>query len=152
MIDVKSWEENNMIDYVEMIIILLFLIICSYYDIKKKVIYTNVCVIFTLLAIIVELVIINKEVTVLICGIVPSIFIYIISIISNESIGKGDSLIFIVIGIIMGCLDSLLVFILSLIITVIYSIPLIFIKHKKLKTSLPFTPFVLSSFIMFSIF
>lgn len=137
-----------MSNYVEMIVIILFLLVCSYYDIKEKIIYTNICVLFFLASIIVELVILNKGLTVLMCGIIPAVFVFVISIISNESIGKGDAFIFLVIGIILGVIETFVVFIMALVITVIYSIPLIVFKQKNLKISLPFSPFILTSFII----
>lgn len=138
-----------MSSYFEMIVIILFLLVCSYYDIKDRVVYTNICGLFLLIAIILELMIVNKEITVVVCGIIPSIFIFIISIISNESIGKGDAFIFLIIGIMLGGIDTLIVFFMALVITVIYSIPLLIFRHKNKKISLPFSPFILTSFMIF---
>lgn len=152
MKDVRKWEKNNMTNYVEVIVIIIFLLICSYYDIRESVIYTNVCTVFALFAILFELVVVNEEMIVLFCGIMPSVFIFIISIISNESIGKGDALIFFVIGIMFGIVKSMLIFLIALVITVFYSMPLILFKQKKLKSSIPFSPFILTSFIVFCLF
>ena len=139
-------------NYVEMMIIILFLFICSYYDIKERVIYSNICLLFGLVGILVEVIVFSKDITVLLSGIIPSIFIFLVSIISDESIGKGDALIFFVIGIILGGIHTLVILILALIITLIYSIPLIVFKIKKLKNSLPFSPFILISFIVYYLF
>lgn len=141
-----------MSNYIEVLVIILFLLVCSYYDIKERVVYTNICVAFFILAIIVELLLGDKGILVILYGILPAIFIFIVSIISNESIGKGDAFIFLIVGIMLGCIDTLIIFVMALLIIVMYSIPLIVFKHRSIKTSLPFSPFVLTSFIVFSLF
>ena len=141
-----------MSNYIEVLVIIVFLLVCSYYDIKERVVYTNICVVFFILAIIVELLLGDKGILVILYGILPAIFIFIVSIISNESIGKGDAFIFLIVGIMFGCVDTLIIFVMALLIIVMYSIPLIVFKHNSIKTSLPFSPFVLTSFIVFSLF
>ena len=135
-------------NFIEVIIGLLFLIICSYYDIKKRLVYCNVCILFGIIGIFVEIVLINSEAKELLFGLIPGILIYIISIFTNESIGKGDAYIFMVIGIILGFVKSILILILALMLIILLSIPLLAIKHKNLKSSFPFSPFVLTSFIV----
>lgn len=133
---------------VETVLGVFFLIVCSITDLKNKTIYRSICIAFLLACMLVKILLYQEGLKLVLLGITPGIFLYFLSIFTDEAIGKGDAWIFVIIGIVVGFINSVVLLILSLGCVVIFSIPLL-IKHKNLKIKVPFSPFVLFSFVIF---
>lgn len=133
------------INIIEIIVCMCFLIICCLTDLKSRIIYRNICIIFGIVCILLKIFLNNEIIKTVLIGIVPGVILYFISIITRESIGKGDAWIFGVLGMYIGALYSTVLLMISLIIVSIFSMPLI-IKQKNLKAELPFSPFILLAF------
>ena len=135
------------------IIFLIFYIIFLYFDIKRKYISRNLLLLYFVIGIVINI-ISFKTITMdsiidfgysLIFGIV----IFLISIISGESIGKGDGIYFIINSLYISFKYNLMLFIVGIITAFIISIILVVINNRNIyKKSLPFFPFLMPAIIM----
>lgn len=132
---------------VEILITLIFLIICAYKDLKNREVNIILCIIVGVVGILYGLFIKEVGIWKIICRILPGIFLYIISILTREEIGIGDALIIETIGIYNGIKNTIIIFVNALFITVVVGVIFLKIKKSNLKYRLPFVPFILLSFI-----
>lgn len=123
--------------------IMIFIIICTITDIKDRNIYGGLCVLNIIAGIIVH--ILKRDISgkSLGAGIIIGIIFLIISAISKEKIGYGDSLVFLTIGVIAGGEKSLLIIFLSFLLCSVFSVAGIVLKKITFKSSVAFMPFVL---------
>lgn len=128
--------------------ILILLLLCSITDIKEKKIYIFPCIIFMVIGIIMEFMIGQRGILSICIGMLPGIFVYMAGIITREGIGKGDALVFIVIGIFMGLMKCMILLICSLFLIAGIGVILLFIRKGNLKTKIPFVPFITVSFMI----
>lgn len=136
-----------MIKYSEFMGVLILLILCSITDIKEKKVYSLPCFIFMMAGIILESMIKQKGILNISSGILPGVLIYIAGIMTGGGIGKGDAIIFIVIGVFMGLKKSLILLVCSLIFINIIGLFILIFRKGNMKTKIPFVPFILISFI-----
>ncbi len=138
-------------DIIKIIILITFLGICSYTDIKGKYILVKISIIYGILGIVYGFCFENRGILEILIGIVPGIIVLIISVITKESIGKGDALIILVMGIYTGIVNNLIVFIYALFFTVIVGIILLLIMKKGRKFRIAFAPFIFLGYLVFLI-
>ena len=129
------------------VVIIIFLILSTLLDLRKKEVNISLCISFALLGLIYEIFISKAELLSVILGIIPGIFIILTSMATNEEIGKGDAAILCTIGIYLGLKKSILVLIYALFMTVIIGGILLLIRKKNKKYKIPFVPFILCSYI-----
>lgn len=70
-----------------------------------------------------------------------------LSKLSNDAIGQGDAMLFMVSGIFLGFFDNFKLLLISSILASVYASILLLIRKQSRKTSFPFVPFVLISSI-----
>lgn len=128
-------------------VIMIFLILSTLLDLRKKEVNISLCIIFALVGLIYEIFISKTDILSIILGIIPGIFLMLTSIVTNEEIGKGDAAILCTIGIYLGLKKSILVLIYALFMTVIIGGILLIIRKKNKKYKIPFVPFILFSYI-----
>jgi len=128
-------------------VIMIFLILSTLLDLRKKEVNISLCIIFALVGLIYEIFISKTDILSIILGIIPGIFLMLTSIVTNEEIGKGDAVILGIIGIFLGLKKSILVLIYALFMTVIIGGILLIIRKKNKKYKIPFVPFILFSYI-----
>ena len=128
-------------------VIMIFLILSTLLDLRKKEVNISLCIIFALVGLIYEIFISKTDILSIILGIIPGIFLMLTSIVTNEEIGKGDAVILGIIGIFLGLKKSILVLIYALFMTVIIGGILLLIRKKNKKYKIPFVPFILFSYI-----
>ena len=135
------------------IIFLVFYIIFLYNDIKKKYISRNLLLLYFVIGIVVN--IINYKTITLDSvidfgySVIFGIMILVISIISGESIGKGDGIYFIINSLYISFKYNLMLFIVGIITAFIISIILVVINNRNIyKKSLPFFPFLMPAILM----
>ena len=135
------------------IIFLVFYIIFLYNDIKKKYISRNLLLLYFVIGIVVN--IINYKTITLDSvidfgySVIFGIMILVISIISGESIGKGDGIYFIINSLYISFKYNLMLFIVGIITAFIISIILVIINNRNIyKKSLPFFPFLMPAILM----
>ena len=135
------------------IIFLVFYIIFLYNDIKKKYISRNLLLLYFVIGIVVN--IINYKTITLDSvidfgySVIFGIMILVISIISGESIGKGDGIYFIINSLYISFKYNLMLFLVGIITAFIISIILVVINNRNIyKKSLPFFPFLMPAILM----
>ena len=128
-------------------VIMIFLILSTLLDLRKKEVNISLCISFALVGLIYEIFISKTDILSIILGIIPGIFLMLTSIVTNEEIGKGDAVILGIIGIFLGLKKSILVLIYALFMTVIIGGILLLIRKKNKKYKFPFVPFILFSYI-----
>jgi leader peptidase (prepilin peptidase) / N-methyltransferase len=80
-------------------------------------------------------------------GTVIGMLLLLIGKITRQSIGYGDGLVFISIGMLIGIKQVTMVLFASLLLAFIYSIVLLIFKKVRRKTSFPFVPFIFLSYL-----
>ena len=140
------WKIKNHVHRVgdKMIFIILTTIIlgiCAYTDLKGKYIYTWVCGISCMGAIIAHA--IMKDITIknLGLGVLIGTVAFIVSIVTKEKFGRGDAWMVITVGALEGGMFLIPVLIWTLIFFNIYAISGIGLKFFNLKSKLPLVPF-----------
>lgn len=127
-------------------VILIFLFILSYYDIKELGIPKDLTHIFLVVCVIIFL--LTFDITHLYVPLVLAIFFVILNLF-KKSFGVGDILIIIGLGILMTQHQSLIFFWLAIILALIYSIGIILKKKTSIKTTkVPMVPFLSIAFII----
>lgn len=112
--DVKFHVIPNIMTVTMMITQLL----CSFFLVKSGINYVNV-----------------------IAAVILAVILFFVSKISREQIGAGDIKLLIVISLIYGLSFTIYSMIFSLIIMIVFSVPLLIMKKVNLKSQLPFAPF-----------
>ena len=128
------------------LILLFYLIICCYTDLKKHTINLLVSIIFILLGIITGIFLYDYSFISMALSLIPGISLFTISLIFPASLGIGDGLIFTICRIYLGINFTIQLLFLSLVISCIFSILLIVKKHS-LKYQFPLAPFIFASYI-----
>lgn len=78
-------------------------------------------------------------------GLIPGMCMLLISFASNQSVGYGDGLTILMLGLLVGFKLCVGILCLSLFLISIYSIVLLIIKKANRKTTIPYIPFLLAA-------
>ena len=135
-------------DIIEDLILLLFLFICRYEELRTRHINFFVCIVTELIYIFILIFLNRFNFLYIILGLIPGALIYLSSILFNGQIGKGDGIIIAVIGTMAGILKVTRILLIAFILVLVICTPILIILRKSLKTRLPFVPFILLSFII----
>ena len=141
---------SNHLDIFNFAFLLIYLIYCTIADIRTKSISCKISITILFISFIIKLVFFNGLDTffyVSILGIIPGLFLIIISFISKKAIGLGDGVIIFTIGIYYGFWKTISILLLSLFISSIFSLAIL-LKTKTSKYSFPFAPFILMGFLL----
>lgn len=133
---------------IEIIITGIFLAICTYTDLKGKCINICICLIFGIIAMVYKCIFGNSNILSLLQAVMPGIFIMLVSIISKESIGKGDAIVISTIGLYLGGINTIIILFNGLIASCLSGILCIIFMKKEKGYRLPFVPFVTLAFIL----
>lgn len=128
------------------LLLLFYLIVCCYTDLKKHTINLLISIIFTLLGIITGIFLFDYSFISMAISLIPGISLFVISLIFPASLGLGDGLIFTICGIYLGINFTIQLLFLSLVISCIFSILLIIKKHSR-KYQFPLAPFIFVSYV-----
>ncbi len=127
--------------------ILLYLIKASYTDIRKRRIsvweVAAIAMILFLLALIGGC--IEKE---RLYSMIPGLVLLFIAHVTNEQIGYGDGLVFLLVGMHTEVTDLIGILLLSLFFCTIISIGLLVFKKWEKHASLPFIPFITGAYLV----
>lgn len=122
---------------------MLFLVFCTFTDIKKRIIYGWFCVANIILGVVMHIAMCDMETKSLLLGVALGAIFMITSALTKEKLGYGDSIVFLATGVIMGGEKSFLIIFWSFFACSLFSVVAILCKKLSLKSSLPFMPFVL---------
>lgn len=136
------------------IIVTLFLCYCTYKDIKTKLIPILPVAIITILIFInhsFQYICNAHEYVYFLLPFIPGLIMLMLSFLSKEALGYGDSALFILCSISLGMLNGFIIILISFIYSALFSIVLL-IKGISGKSTIPFAPFIMAAFITYLIF
>ncbi len=125
-----------------------FLGICSYTDIRKKVVYVKVIVPFLLIGILLCISPLGNGIHNALYGTVVGLAILILSFATNGAVGEGDGLVLMITGFYLGFLNNIRLLCMALFLSAIVSVAAVILGKWGKKTELPFMPFLLISFLI----
>lgn len=123
--------------------ILTFLMVCAVTDLKEQKIFSVFCFANSVIALIIHLLMKDILWTNILFGMILGAAFYVISIFTKEAIGKGDAIVVFTLGCIIGIEQVIKVLILSFFSCSIFSVLGMITKKCRLKTRIPFVPFIL---------
>ena len=131
---------------IEFISGVIFLIICTYFDMKTRMLPVCLLIVGGTGAFIVRIMIYENW-WVHIAGMVLGIVFLGISKVTKEALGYGDSFLILILGAFIGLWQMLLVLVIAFISTALFSMIVLIFKKMSKKKSFPFVPFLLLGFI-----
>ena len=146
------WKENNMT--LSHFIVCVFLCYCTYTDIKTKLIPALPTAIITGLISVIH---INDAINhtndylYFLLPFVPGLIMLMLSYLSKEALGYGDSALFILCSISLGSLNGFLIIMIAFLYSAFFSITLL-LRGKSGKSIIPFAPFILAAFSTYLLF
>ncbi len=132
----------------EKIIVFLFLVIISVWDIKERAVPQGIFMLGILVAILLNFYFENGISTEKLLGMVMGLVLIAVSRFTKGQIGEGDGAAFLVTGLALGVADNFLLLFEALFLSFVWSLFLLIGKRIRLNTKMPFLPFVLISFIL----
>lgn len=133
------------------IFVAVFLLICSYTDIKNKEIHLKVLLPFFLTGVIIAAVSGRDAVIGALTGTIAGIALLLLSFITRGAIGEGDGLVLVVTGVFLGFFGNLRLLVSALFLSALFSVGAMIIKGWKKERELPFVPFLLAAFLIIRI-
>lgn len=133
---------------VGIVITVLFLGICTYIDIKSKYVNSYICIIFGIAGVLYKSFIMDRSLLSIPMAILPGIIIMIISIISKESIGKGDAFVVSIMGLYIGSINTILVLFHGVMISCFIGVICMLFMKKSKSYRIPFIPFLSMGFLI----
>lgn len=126
----------------------VFLTICSITDIKKKQVSVMVCLLFVLTGLVFNVISMNelKEIRGLwknlLFSMAPGVILFLLAMATKEKIGKGDGLVMIVMGILLGMERSVQILMLASLMSAFVAVLLIVVRKVRKNQEIPFVPFL----------
>lgn len=133
-------------------IVLIMLAACSCQDILHRKILIRWLVYFAIVGILCWMIIIKEPVTMLILGIIPGFVLLIFSVLSHGSIGIGDGILLMALGIYLGVVSTVRIIVYAVFLSAFYALFLYFGKKKGRDYEMPFVPFLLVAFLVDTVF
>lgn len=121
---------------------LIFLAICAAIDLKEQKVITRLCIANAAVALLLHIVLQDVLWYDILLGMILGAIFFVISVLTNESIGKGDGIVIFTLGSIMGVETSFQMLVWALILCAVFSLGGIIIKKLSLKSKIPFVPFL----------
>lgn len=124
-------------------IALIFLIICAINDILTKQIPLGVLIAFGIMAFI--LAALDGALSSWSGGIrlLPGFMLLLIGFLTRQSIGYGDGMVVLIMGMLLGVHQCLIILFIGVILSSLVSIFILILKKGNYRTKLPFVPFLL---------
>ena len=127
-----------------LIIIILYLLFCSYTDIKKRQIYIPPTLFIICLTLLFKIIYISfslESLGLFLLSFIPGLIMLLISYITRENIGYGDSILLGLCSLCVGIWNGFFIIMTSFIYSAIFSLFLL-IRGKNSKETIPFVPFI----------
>jgi Flp pilus assembly protein protease CpaA len=137
------FEGNGITTY----LVIVWLIFCSWQDIKSKKINIILIVVGFLIIFLSSIITNNISIENRAAGLSLGMCLLILNRITRNQIGVGDGLIISILGLSLGFKINAFILVYSLIFSTIFSIILLVLRKVNGKTSFPFIPFILASYL-----
>lgn len=124
------------------IIVMVFLCVCTYMDLKSKYINIYICLAFGVIGMLYKSCIVKSSLMSVGLALFPGIFVMIISLLSKESIGKGDAMVVGIMGLYVGGINTILALFYGVILASIIGIICMIFMKKSGQHRMPFVPFM----------
>lgn len=82
-------------------------------------------------------------------GVIPGGILLLVSLVTEESIGYGDGLVLLILGVLCGVMEAVAVLGMALLLAAVLSIVLLVLRRVGRKTKLPFLPCLCSGYLLF---
>ena len=129
-------------------VIVVFLIPCTITDLKSKTIPIWWTVVFGISAMIYQIFWKKQKLEAILFSMIIGVTLLVAAKISNQRIGYGDGIIFLILGLWIGFWDGISLLFFSLILSSIISVYLIIVRRKGRDYRIPFIPFVTAGYII----
>ena len=129
-------------------VIIVFLIPCTITDLKSKTIPIWWTVVFGISAMIYQIFWKKQKLETILFSMIIGVTLLVAAKISNQRIGYGDGIIFLILGLWIGFWDGISLLFFSLILSSIISVYLIIVRRKGRDYRIPFIPFVTAAYII----
>lgn len=126
----------------EWIICLVFMAICVVADIRKKEIPVAVIALFGSLAFLYAVIWGGKDWSEILYSLAPGLFLLLLALCTRESIGYGDGLAAVVVGILVGWKECLAAIISGCLLSSVFALVLLVCRKVRGKSRIPFLPFL----------
>lgn len=124
-------------------LILIFFIIFTFYDIKTKQIPLTLILLYGFIAIVVNFINGDFSNWDFIIRLMPGLILLLTALITNESIGYGDGLIITITGLKLDIQITVTFILIAFLLSTITSVFLLITKKGNRQTKLPFMPYLL---------
>lgn len=128
--------------------IFFFLFLNALYDLRKREILLFPTILFGIVGCFLPLLEQNTAYPDIFTGMLPGLFLFLVRWISSGSIGCGDAILLLCIGLWTGFWDCLLILIGGLLLASIYSAILLLKKTHHRKDQIPFVPFLMLAYLV----
>lgn len=129
-------------------VIVVFLIPCTITDLKSKTIPIWWTVVFGISAMIYQIFWKKQKLEAILFSMIIGVTLLVAAKISNQRIGYGDGIIFLILGLWIGFWDGISLLFFSLILSSIISVYFIIVRRKGRDYRIPFIPFVTAAYII----
>ena len=126
-------------------ILLLFLLINAWHDLKDRIIVPRISLWFGAAGIVWHLLQPGPGVLETLAGILPGLVLFSVSVVFPEELGRGDGYVLMACGIWLGAADTMELLITAFILAGAVSLLLLLFRRANRRTSLPFIPFLLAA-------
>lgn len=133
------------------IITSIFLCYCSYTDIKTRLIKALPTAIVTCIVFVIHIVLSlgnTNEYLYFFLPFIPGLTMLMLSLLTKEALGYGDSALFMLCSISLGMLNGFIIIMIAFFYSALFSIFLL-IKGKSGKSIIPFAPFIMAAFFTY---
>lgn len=126
----------------EYIAAIIFILIGTIFDIKKKEIPILLIVIFGIVSIALAVRVENQNWQMVLFSLIPGATMLALSLCTRESIGYGDGFVVLVLGVLLGISKCLSCVFLGFFLSSVYSLLLLVFKKVNGKSRFPYMPFL----------
>ena len=116
-------------------------------DIKDKTIYLSPVILGSIAGLVVNLVL-GNDIAKILAGCIPGAFLFLVSVITGECIGRGDGEVTAMIGLTIGLTETIWVLFIALMAAMFVCLILLLAKKAGRKSRIPFVPFLLFGTIL----
>ena len=132
----------------ETIILFIFLMLCSFWDWKTRMIPVWICASTAIIIGLYQLLVKEVSLEKILVGLIVGLFLLMIGKITRGQIGSGDGIVFLVIGIGIGVKESIFLLFESLCVLFFFCLIGLLTGKIKMKEKLPFIPFVFIAYVI----